>query len=102
MVEIILASNVVLVALLMWHVRGESKRQISLVKEAFAFIKAGNLEEKVRTDALDVSLKQFARKFEEAETVAPTEQEPAPANFSDVLMRTGRAVDDDGTEWGIG
>lgn len=103
MVIAILVSNIVLTALLVWHVRGESGRQAGLVHEAFRFIKAGNLEEKVRTDALDVNLKQLAEVMP-PQMASPDEttEEEEPERFADVLMRTGRAVDKDGDEWGIG
>lgn len=105
MVEIVLLSNLVLVLVLVWHVRGESQRQAALVKEAFAYIKAGGLEEKIRGDALDVNLKQLAQVAPPTVVKTPDEPDPEdiqPASMGETLMRKGRVVDGEGTVWGLG
>lgn len=84
--------NLVLVLLFAFHVKGEAKRLAALTKEAFAYIKAGSNEEKVRTDALE---RQFLQ--QDAQEITP-----APAQSINDRIMAGETVEtEDGHRWQI-
>jgi len=71
----------------------------SVANNAFAFIKADNIEEKVQSDSLDRTLKKI-------EKIAPPEVKKPPDNHTDLnfareLIRSGPKNDEKGHTWEI-